>query len=210
MGSIPIPSSYDPSPYKNDLAPFLWDLKKRGYRESTIIENYAKILKNLTKNCILDNSDSVLTYLATKEISEGSKELIVDCYANYCLWKKISFIKPRYRRIDTLPIIPLEKDIKALNSALPRKVSILTRTIFEAGARCGEVWALKWVDVDFQNSALLINKPEKNSRARRLKVSAQLIGLLSTLPRRCDLCFANIPRHDLILWKPISYEKRRK
>ena len=71
MGSIPIPSSNDPSLCKNDLAPFLWDLKKRGYRESTIIENYAKILKNLAKNCILDNPDSVLTYLANKEISEA-------------------------------------------------------------------------------------------------------------------------------------------
>src|SRR3972149_2343769 len=112
MGSIPIPSSYDPSLYKNDLTPFLWELKKRGYRESTIVENYAKILKNLTKNCILDNPDSVLTYLATKELSEGRKELIADCYANYCQWKKISFINPRYHRIDKLPIIPLEKDIE--------------------------------------------------------------------------------------------------
>jgi len=197
MGSIPIPSSYDPSLYKNDLTPFLWELKKRGYRESTIVENYAKILKNLTKNCILDNPDSVLTYLATKEISEGRKELIADCYANYCQWKKISFIKPRYHRIDKLPIIPLEKDIEALISALPRKVSILTRTIYETGARCGEVWGLKWIDIDFQNTALTINKPEKNSRARRLKVSAQLIGLLSTLPRNCEFVFRKYPKARL-------------
>ena len=210
MGSIPIPSFGNSSLYKNDLTPFLWELKKRGYRESTIVENYAKILKNLAKNCILDNPDSVLTYLATKEISEGRKELIADCYANYCQWKKISFIKPRYHRIDKLPIVPLEKDIEALISALPRKVSILTRTIFETGARCGEVWGLKWIDIDFQNTALLINKPEKNSRARRLKVSSQLIGLLSTLPRKCEFVFRKYPKARLDTFEAYFIREKKK
>jgi integrase len=210
MGSTPIPSSNDPSLYKNDLTPFLWDLKKRGYRETTIVENYAKILKHLTKNCNLNNPDSVLTYLATKDISEGRKELIVDCYANYCQWKKISFNKPRYRRIDKLPIIPLEKDIEALIAALPKKISIITRAIFETGARCGEVWGLKWVDVDFQNTALMINKPEKNSRARRLKVSAQLIGLLSTLPRKCEFVFRKHPKARLDTMEAYFIREKKK
>ena len=143
VGSIPIPSSTT-EPLYSDIAQFLWELKKRGYRETTIVQNYAKILKQLSKNCNLNNPESVLCFLATKEISEGRKELIVNCYANYCKWKKIPFVKPRYRRRDKLPYVPLQKDIEALIAALPKKTGIFTRAIYETGARAGEMWALKW------------------------------------------------------------------
>jgi integrase len=210
VGSIPIPSFGNSSLYKNDLTPFLWDLKKRGYKETTIVQNYAKILKHLMKNCDVNNPDSVLAFLATKDISEGRKELMADCYANYCRWKRIPFVKPRYRRIDRLPMIPLEKDIEALIAALPKKVGIFTRTIYETGARCGEIWALKWVDVDFQNTALMINKPEKNSRARRIKVSAQLIGLLSTLPRNCEYVFRKYPQAKSVTMQSYFIREKKK
>ncbi len=114
MGSIPIPSSTTSSLFSEDVVPFLWELKKQGYRESTIVQNYAKILKQLSKNCNLDKPETVLNFLAAKDISEGRKELICDCYANYCEFKKLSFNKPRYRRVDKLPIVPLQKDIEAL------------------------------------------------------------------------------------------------
>jgi hypothetical protein len=48
MGSTPIPGSKAEPPYS--IPSFLWDLKKEGLKESTIKENYAKILKNLEKN----------------------------------------------------------------------------------------------------------------------------------------------------------------
>jgi deoxyinosine 3'endonuclease (endonuclease V) len=82
------------------------ELKKQGYRESTIVQNYAKILKQLSKNCNLNNPETVLSFLAAKDMSYGRKELIVDCYANYCQWKKLPFVKPRYRRQDKLPYVP--------------------------------------------------------------------------------------------------------
>jgi len=189
MGSIPIPGSKTGPLYSSNIVEFLWSLKKEGLKESTIKGNYAKVLKNLEKNCNLRNSDSVLGYLASKEISEGRKELIADVYARYCKWANIPFTKPKYKREDRLPYVPLELDIEALISALPKKISILTRTIKETGARPGEVWRVKWVDIDFQNNTITINNPEKGSRARRLKVSSQLVGLLSTLSRNCEFVF---------------------
>lgn len=65
----------------------------------------------------------------------------------------------------------------------------MTRCVYETGARCGEAFALRSVDIDFQNSCININTPEKGSRARRLKVSSQLIGLISSLQRRCEYVF---------------------
>jgi hypothetical protein len=74
---------------------FLWALKKEGLKETTIVGNYSKILRDLAKSCKLGDPDSVLSYLASKEVSEGRKELIVDVYARYCKWKNIPFSKPR-------------------------------------------------------------------------------------------------------------------
>ena len=187
MGSIPIPSSNTEPLYS--IANFLWELKKEGLKETTIVQNYSKVLRNLEKNCNLRNPDTILSYLASKEISEGRKELIVDCYSRYCQWTHIPFTKPRYKRQDRLPYVPLEIDIEALVSALPRKLSIFTRTLKETGARPGELWRVKWIDVDFQTSTITINNPEKGSRARRLKVSSQLVGLLSTLTRNSEYVF---------------------
>jgi integrase len=151
-------------------------------------------LKQLDKNCDLNNPESVMVFLASHEICDGRKELIVDCYAKYCQWKKLPFVKPRYRRTDKLPYVPLQKDIEALIAALPKKTSIFTRTIYETGARAGEMWNLKWIDVDFENQKIAINKPEKGSRARSLKVSSQIIGLISTLPRTCEYVFKKYPK----------------
>ncbi|MCW4045941.1 MAG: tyrosine-type recombinase/integrase [Candidatus Bathyarchaeota archaeon] len=189
MGSIPIPSSNTESLYSSGITEFLWSLKKRGYKETTIVQNYAKILKQLMKHCNIKDSESVLGYIANLHVSDGRKEVMIDVYANYCNYAKIPLIKPRYKRTDKLPFIPLEKDIESLLSALPRKLRIFTRAIYETGARSGEVFNLKWIDIDFQNCYVTVNNPEKGSNARRLKVSNQLIGLLSTLPRTSDYVF---------------------
>jgi hypothetical protein len=67
MGSIPIPSSTTESLYSGNIVEFLWALRKKGYKDSTIKENYSKVLKNISKNCNLDDPDSVLFYVATKK-----------------------------------------------------------------------------------------------------------------------------------------------
>jgi hypothetical protein len=126
-GSTPIPGFYTESLYSGDVASFLWHLKKRGYKDTTITQNYSKVLKNIAKNAPLNNPDAVLGYIATKDVSEGRKELLVKVYATYCRWKHIPFQKPRYKRQDRLPYVPLELDIEALLSALPKKLSIFTR-----------------------------------------------------------------------------------
>jgi integrase len=210
VGSTPIPGSNSESLYSNDISMFLWALKKEGLKESTIIGNYSKVLRNLAKYSSLNNPDSVLSYLASMEVSEGRKELIVDVYSRYCKWKSIPFFKPRYRRENRLPYVPLELDIEALISALPRKPSIFTRTLKETGARPGELWRVKWIDLDFQSSAITINNPEKGSRARRLKVSSQLLGLLSTLPRNCDYVFRRTREARLDSLATYFMRKRKK
>lgn len=91
MGSIPIPGSSTESLYSSDIVDFLWHLKKQGYKDTTIEESYSKVLKNIAKNCDLNNPEAVSEFVAKKHVSSGRKELIVNCYLNYCKYKGLSF-----------------------------------------------------------------------------------------------------------------------
>ena len=45
----------------------------------------------------------------------------------------------------------------------------------ETGARCGEIWWLKWADIDFESKVINIT-PEKNSNPRVVHLSQQTNG----------------------------------
>ena len=66
MGSIPIPTSITESPYSADIVNFLWQLRKLGYKETTIKESYSKILKNMAKNCNLNDPEAVCEFIVKK------------------------------------------------------------------------------------------------------------------------------------------------
>jgi len=52
----------------------------------------------------------------------------------------------------------------------------------ETGARCGEIWRLKWDDVDFESKIVNITA-EKNSNPRVVHLSNKLLDMLQNLPR---------------------------
>jgi len=55
--------------------------------------------------------------------------------------------------------------------------------------RAGEAWSIKWIDIDFANNTVRLNKPEKNSNARIFKVSNKLITILDQLPKKTEKVF---------------------
>ena len=63
MGSIPIPGSSTESLHSSDIVDFLWHLKKQGYKDTTIEESYSKILKNIARNCDLNNPEAVSEFV---------------------------------------------------------------------------------------------------------------------------------------------------
>ena len=89
---------------------------------------------------------------------------------------------PRYKRVDKLPFIPLESEIDQLIAGSGKKLATFLQVMKETGARCGEVWRLKWTDIDFQRRIITIT-PEKGSKPRQFKVSGKLIAMLNALPR---------------------------
>lgn len=55
--------------------------------------------------------------------------------------------------------------------------------------RSGEVFRLKWKDLDFENKTVSINDPEKHSNSRMVRISDTLIAMLKTLPQKSERVF---------------------
>jgi integrase len=66
------------------------------------------------------------------------------------------------------------------------------------GLRKGELWGLRWRDVDFDRAELVVSKsydgPTKGGRVRRVPLLKPALDALRAQPRRCSLVF---PTHDV-------------
>jgi integrase len=162
-------------------------LKKEGYRESTIIR-YVKIIRGLSKRATILDGESVKTVIADSGWTEGTKALACDAYGLFAKMKRFSFEKPIYSRVDSLPFIPLEEELGTLISGSGKKISTFLQFLKDTGARAGEVWNLKWADIDFVKSLAHI-RPEKGSEARITKLSGKCISPLSTVPHKSERIF---------------------
>ena len=160
-------------------------MKREGYRESTIRSTVAA-LKAIAKRSNLLEPEQVKAYLSRAPMGEGRKETVADYLKRFYEFLGVRFEKPRYRRIDKLPFIPLESEIDALIAGVGKKTAAFLQLIKETGMRPGEAWRLKWIDLDLQNNTITIT-PEKHSRARRYQISNRLVAMLNALPRKWEV-----------------------
>jgi integrase len=175
---------------KGKIVEFAWYMKKKGLKESTI-EPRIRLLNVLVKRGVnLLDPESVKDGIARQENwSEGRKANAVDVYTLFLKMLGMKWDPPAYKRTKKLPFIPTESELDQLIAGCGRKTATFLQMLKETGARCGEVWRLKWTDVDFQNGIVTIT-PEKGSEPRQFKLSGKLIGMLSALPRE-----------DVRIWK---------
>ena len=139
-----------PQEINEKIVQYSWWLHKEGYAESTIIGR-AKLLKILAKRgADLFNPESVKDVIARQNWSEGRKENAVDAYTSFLRMLGMTWNPPRYKRVQKLPFIPLEKEIDDLIAGCGRKVATFLQLLKETGMRAGEAWKLKWTDIDFQ------------------------------------------------------------
>ena len=185
-------------------------MKREGYRESTIRSTVAA-LKAIAKRSNLLEPEQVKAYLSRAPMGEGRKETVVDYLKRFYEFLGVRFEKPRYRRIDKLPFIPLESEIDALIAGVGKKTAAFLQLIKETGMRPGEAWRLKWIDLDLQNNTITIT-PEKHSRARRYQISNRLVAMLNALPRKWEYIFhsPNVDHIDSLEWFRRTFLYRRK
>ncbi|MEM3766694.1 MAG: site-specific integrase [Candidatus Bathyarchaeia archaeon] len=94
------------------------------------------------------------------------------------------------RLIRKLPFLPHEREIDDLIAGCNGKIATFLQIIKETGARAGEVFNLKWTDVDFENRTINIT-PEKGGNPRIFKFSMKLLGMLESLLKMDERIFNN-------------------
>jgi integrase len=199
-----------PAPNLSEILAFGFWMRKQGYRPSTI-QATISTLKAIAKKASLLNPDDVKTHLASRKVSESRKEKICVDLARFYKFKGILFQIPRYHRVDTLPFVPLEKEVDQLISSCGKKTATFLQ-LLKTGVRPGEAWALRWKDLDFERAAVTVT-PEKGSNARQLKISSHLIAMLNALPHLYEYCFRNPkidPEKSMRTYQRTFEEQRRR
>jgi integrase len=186
-----------------EIINFAWHLKKLGRTEQTI-KGKVHTIKQLSKQCNINNTEEVKTIIATSKWCNATKNKIIDNYTTYLEFKNLKWIPPHYEGQSKLPFIPTEQEIDQLIASCGFRMSALLQTLKETGVRIGEAVLLKWIDLDTERRTLNIT-PEKGSNPRILPISEKLLGMLNRLPRERETIFRN-SEHGL----RTDFDKQRK
>ncbi|RLF99124.1 MAG: site-specific integrase [Candidatus Wolframiiraptor sp.] len=169
---------------------FLWWMKKQGYAEASI-KSRGEILRRLLRlGADLYDPESVKAVIARQKWSEGRKANVVYAYDLFCRWTGIKWTPPRISIPEKLPFIPLEREIDDLIASCTKHIAVALQIAKETGARIGEIFRLKWTDIDLERGTIRI-QAEKRSQARIFKMSSRLIRMLNRLPREGERVFAH-------------------
>jgi len=128
-----------------------------------------------------------LVNVKLRDRSVGYREKIVHAVNRWLEFKGKPKLALKFKRERKIPEVPLEKDLDALINALPLSCSCLCRLLKETAFRPGEALRLRVKDIDFERGIITLNKPEKGSNSRQVKISHQLQAQLKTLISRKNL-----------------------
>jgi len=169
---------------KGKIVEFLWWMRKQGYAEQTIYSRGKRLRRLVKLGANLLEPESVKEILARqRNWSQAFKETVVISYDLFLKWLGLTWEKPRYRREESLPWIPTEKEIDQLIAGLSKRYAVFLQLIKETGMRAGEAYNLKWDQIDFETGTVRVS-PEKGSNPRIFKLSKRLTGMLQSLPRK--------------------------
>jgi len=192
---------------KGKIVEFLWWLKKQGYAKSTIVTR-VKVLEVLAKRgANLFDPESVKDVIARQNWSEGRKANAVKAYTCFLRMTGGSWHPPICRETRKLPFIPLEREIDNLIACCNRYVAAFLRVAKETGARAGEIYNLKWEDVDFERLTISITA-EKGSNPRMFRMSKMLTTMLNRLPKDSEYIFHHYANLNYLRRSFQRYRKR--
>ena len=171
-----------PQDIKGKILEYAWWLKKDGKSEATI-EGRVKLLQVLFKRgANLYEPETIKETIAKQQWSNGRKNNAVDAYCSFLKMVGGKWNPPLYQTIRKLPFIPKETEIEQLIAGCTQRMATFLQVLKETGARCGEIWQLKWDDIDFESKVVNITA-EKHSNPRVTHLSNKLLEMLQKLPK---------------------------
>ncbi|MBD3206617.1 tyrosine-type recombinase/integrase [Candidatus Bathyarchaeota archaeon] len=130
------------------------------------------------------DSQEVRDYIKKAELSGSRKNLYGQAYKDWCKWKEFDFEPDRYKRNESLPYIPSEKEIDQLIGAMGKKLRAFLQLMKESAFRPSEAHSLKVKDIQLERKVCTLNTPSKNSRPRQFKMSDKLIAMITPLIKK--------------------------
>jgi len=150
--------------------------------EESTIEAKLKLVKHLNIKFNLWDSDLIREYIYNAEWGGRRKNNAGYAYMDWCRWKGFDFAFERFREeTQSLPYIPLEKEIDQLIAGFGPKYSCLLQLTKESGFRLAETLRLTVTDIDFERNTVTLNSPAKNSNPRQFRMSSALISMMKRI-----------------------------
>jgi len=144
------------------------------------------------------------TVICSYPASEARKELFSNAYDYYVEFRKLTWARPRFKRVDVPIFLPSESELDSLIANVRDKMSVFLQLLKETGADSGEAWKLRWIDVDVERRTVAVS-PTKNHNSRTLPISSNLLARLLKLPKKNERVFA-AQNLDRFRWR---YERAR-
>jgi len=117
-----------------------------------------------------ENTSSVLEYVARGKWRDSYKANLCDFYNHYCKFYGISFLKPRYAKVNKIPRVPSEEKINLILGHASQKYVIVYKLAMECGLRPVELGSLTLNDIDLDKGAIsIVSAKHGNPRMLKLK-----------------------------------------
>jgi integrase len=180
----------DSQTIKGQILSYMFQMQKDGLQKTTILNNYQKI-KRLSKIANILDPESVKEALYTIELKPNSKANYTNVYTSFLKYLGKTWKAPKYQYQQPIPFIPLESELDQLIAGCGKHTATILQTLKETGMRIGEAIRLKWTDINPENNTITLNDTEKHGIPRMFKVSAKLIGMLQTMPKKSERIFGD-------------------
>jgi integrase len=189
---------------KGKLVEFAFWMQKQGYRESTIQNRIARLETLVRRGANLLEPESVKKTIALQKTwDDGTKANVVDAYTCFLEKEGLTWIPPRYTRLEKIPFIPSEAELNMLIGACGKVLSTFLQGLKETGADPGELAAITSKDINKEARTITLNRPVKGHRARILTVSAELIRRLEEITNGSERIF-----DDFLLRRAFYYKRK--
>jgi len=194
---------------KGKIIEYLWWMKKQGYAEDTINLNGELIEVLAKRGANLYDPESVKDVIAKQDTwGESRKNNAVKAYTLFLTMLGLTWEKPRYKATRTLPFIPTETEIDDLIAQCSKQMATFLQTAKETAARRGEVFNLKWTDIDLVTNTIRITA-EKGSNPRIFRLSTKLAQMLGSLQRTPDSLKVWVYKDKYYLDKQFRRQRKR-
>ena len=148
-------------------------LKNNGKAENTV-KSVNRCLTRISRHADLARPEEVKTYIANakredngKPLSNGSKSKLAFCYNCLCKAHNINWEMPRFKWIETVPIIPTTANVEKIISASTKRYATIFTILAETGAEGQELHNVSQNDIDTEQGIISIRN--KRTRIRHIQ-----------------------------------------